>query len=428
MTDISKKLNMLCDGDRVLCALSGGADSVYMTHRLTHWAKKHDIAVAAAHFTHGIRPEAAEAELLLCEELCKKLDIPFYHGEGNVPEYAKAQSQSTEAAARHLRYEFLRNTARTANANKIATAHNLNDQAETVLLNMVRGGGLSKGIPPVRDNIIRPILSVSRAEIERYLVENGLAYAVDATNADNEYSRNRVRNIVLPELLKINSAAVENIAGSGFVANEANAYINRQSGDIFITATALDINKMMSADRAVAAAAILQAYDNAELVGQLSRRNIEDIMRMHAMLPSACVCIPGGECRRSYNKLEFMASEDAFIPEDAELNIGEIHKWGEYTVTLAEGAGKSGWIFDRDKLKFPIYIRSKRPGDVIFTAKHHRKIKKYLIDMKMPKKSRDILPILWDNEKVLCIADLCCNEELLSKNKDKAVTINCEKG
>ncbi|MBQ9858545.1 MAG: tRNA lysidine(34) synthetase TilS, partial [Oscillospiraceae bacterium] len=162
-----EKNSMISKGDTVLAAVSGGADSVCMLHILLELSKEHNFTVCAAHFNHTLRGEEADRDEAFVKELCTSLGVPFYAGRGDVAAFAKEQGKSTEEAARIMRYDFLHKTASETGAAKIATAHNADDNAETVILNLARGTGLAglRGIPPVRDNIIRPILCLTREDV-----------------------------------------------------------------------------------------------------------------------------------------------------------------------------------------------------------------------------------------------------------------------
>ena len=162
--DALEQSGLLRPGLRVLCALSGGGDSVCLTHALALLAPERSLQVAAAHFSHGLRPEAAEPEKALCRALCRSLSIPLYCGAGDTPAYAAAHGLSAEEAARALRYAFLERTAEEQGYDVIAVAHQQDDNAETLLWNLIRGCGPAglEGIPPRRGRIIRPLLQCSR--------------------------------------------------------------------------------------------------------------------------------------------------------------------------------------------------------------------------------------------------------------------------
>jgi len=225
---LAAEQNMLPDGASVLCACSGGADSVCLLHLLRGMPR---LRVVCAHFNHGLRGAESDRDEAFVRGLCEILGVPCITGRGDVAGYAREKKLGTEEAARELRYAFLRKTAAEQGCSRIATAHNAEDNAETVLWNLIRGAGGKglSGIPPVRDNIIRPLLNVTRAEIEAYLEENGLSHIEDSTNASDDYTRNRIRHRVLPLLREENSAAVENICAAAALSRQDEAFLSGEA-------------------------------------------------------------------------------------------------------------------------------------------------------------------------------------------------------
>lgn len=206
-------------GSTVLCAVSGGADSVCLLHQLYRLRREVPFTLAAAHYNHQLRGEEADRDAAFVRQfitLCCGRDrllqpdgtwrdlppVELFIGGGDVSGEARRRRRGVEETARDMRYDFLRRTARTCGAQWIATAHNAGDNAETILLHLIRGTGLRGlgGIRPRQGDVIRPLLSVSRNEIEAYLRFWGLPWREDATNRDDAYTRNRLRHRVLPEL------------------------------------------------------------------------------------------------------------------------------------------------------------------------------------------------------------------------------------
>jgi tRNA(Ile)-lysidine synthase len=191
---------LIRSGDRILIALSGGADSVFLLHFLTKFKKKYKSELAVLHINHLIRGKNADEDEKFCREMCSKLDVKFYSVRKNVKLFAAKNKISVEEAGRILRYKTLNETARKYQYDKIATAHHLSDNAETVLLNLIKGTGLKglSGIPVKRDNIIRPILSLSKEEITSYLQQNKILFRTDESNLSDDYERNFIRNNIIP--------------------------------------------------------------------------------------------------------------------------------------------------------------------------------------------------------------------------------------
>ena len=218
-------------GSRVTVGFSGGADSVCLLAMLWELRALLECDVRALHVNHGLRGEEAERDQEFCRSFCEARNIPFRAVRVDVNGLVKEQGLSVEEAARQLRYEALQ--AEAGADGIIAVAHHAEDQAETILLNLLRGTGLKglSGMEYRRGNIVRPLLGTGREQILSYLAENGLPHVTDSTNADNDYARNRLRNVILPEMEKINSKALVHLQEAGRKAAEALEYLEREAAD-----------------------------------------------------------------------------------------------------------------------------------------------------------------------------------------------------
>ena len=223
-----KENDMFTAGDEVICGLSGGADSCALLLALNELSGKLGIKVSAFHVNHCIRGAESDRDEEFCRELCRKYDIPFKAVSCDVPAYAAENSLSDEEAARKLRYAAF---AENSSGRKIATAHNADDNLETVILNIARGTALKglAGIPPVRGDIVRPLLTVTRREIEDYLREKGQGYVTDSTNLSDDYTRNKIRHRIIPVLREINPSVVETSAGSVKAVRAENSLIEEET-------------------------------------------------------------------------------------------------------------------------------------------------------------------------------------------------------
>ncbi len=201
----SERHHMLSPGDTVLVALSGGADSMALLNVLYELKNEYALTLKAAHFNHGIRGDEALRDENFCVEVCREMGIELFVGRADIPALAQKLGIGVEECGRQERYAFFEKIAPGA---KVATAHTLSDCEETFLFNLARGASLKglTSIPPVRDNIIRPLIDCSRAEIEAYCEENGIRYVTDSTNLSDEYTRNRIRHKIVPELKTLNGA------------------------------------------------------------------------------------------------------------------------------------------------------------------------------------------------------------------------------
>ncbi len=233
-------------GDHVLVGLSGGPDSVFLLYVLNRFKDSLGYKLYALHVHHGIRGEEADRDMRFSEELCKSFGIPFEKTFVDAPGLAGAKGMSLEEAARVLRYEAFEKTrkeiedrakAETENGNAarcvIAVAHHMDDQAETVLHNLVRGSGIRglSGMEPKRGHIIRPLLSVKREYILSKLKDNDISYVIDSTNLDTQYTRNHIRSEILPELREINPEASAHIAHTADILREAEGFFARLASE-----------------------------------------------------------------------------------------------------------------------------------------------------------------------------------------------------
>ena len=229
-----KKYNLIENGDKLVLGVSGGPDSIAMLNILNDLRIEKDIEldfnIVVAHINHMIRDEAIEDENFV-KKFCEEKGIEFYSKSIDVKKLANTNKISTEEAGRNARYDFFDEILDYTNSNKIAIAHNKNDKSETIIMNFMRGSGITglKGIEPKRKKYIRPLIECERSEIEKYCEENNLNPRIDKTNFENEYTRNKIRNIVIPYIKKeFNPNIIETLDRLSEVATDESNYIDRQ--------------------------------------------------------------------------------------------------------------------------------------------------------------------------------------------------------
>lgn len=234
--DTIKKYNLIKENDSIVIGVSGGPDSICLLHILNEIKNELNFKIYVAHINHMIREEADE-ETEYVKEFCKNLGIECYIKRIDVVEIANNLKRGTEETGRQIRYEFFKEILEKTNSNKIATAHNNNDKVETILMNILRGSGTSglKGIEAIRDNMyIRPLINTSREEIEEYCETNKLGPKIDESNNENIYTRNKIRNIVIPYIKQeFNPNIIKTINRLSEVANEENEYLNKVTENEF---------------------------------------------------------------------------------------------------------------------------------------------------------------------------------------------------
>lgn len=431
---ILSRSDLLPRGGRVLCALSGGPDSVAMTHALCALSKELGLTVAAAHFSHGLRPEAAAAERALCQALCDGLGIPLFCGSGDTAAYAQGGKCTLEEAARHLRYAFLEETAEAWQADCIATGHHRGDQAETVLFHLARGTGLAglRGIPSHRGRIIRPMLDTGRGEIEAYLTAHNLPYATDVTNADPAYSRNRIRHQVLPQLEQSHPGAEANIAAC---ARRLAADEDCLSG---LAAQALAAEPLPGIGRgsllrlhpAVQVRVLQQLYAAASGGESLSQMHLDAVLELCGKSRSGRSALPGD----LWAILEADRLTMGPLPQRAApfapvlLQPEEWLTVGAWELCFTAHPAAKGFVFDAEKVAFPVCVRPRKEGDRIPNSETtHKSVKKLLNECKIPVDMRDSIPILCDNKGVLAVADLRMDPTRSGSSHQEKIILICRR-
>ena len=428
------KYDMLSDGDTVLVGVSGGADSVCLLHCLYTLQNEFKIRLAAAHVNHGIRGEEAERDENFVRELCRKLDIPFYLKKADVPKLAEQEDISEETAGRLVRYRFFKELCAEHNIEKIATAHNRDDQAETVLMRIIRGTGIDglSGIQYCRkDGVIRPLLDVERTQIEKYCEENKLEYCTDSTNSQNDYTRNRIRNQLLPMLRSdFNPQITEALAVLSQNMSSDGAFIRSYTERLYkrINSPApskkpvvLDIESLMMVDESIQIRLIRLAVSDAMGKGyHLERSHMEAVLGLLKKETGAGVSLPKGLFAVvRYGWLAFETPDDTQKYACREFSdglhfeaeIGKTYDFDGYRVTLKlQDSGSrllpNQMIVDYDKVsEIPLEVRNRKRGDRISVYKDgkSRKLKDYMIDAKIPVWKRGSIPLLCSGTTVIAV-------------------------
>ncbi|MCI9551688.1 MAG: tRNA lysidine(34) synthetase TilS [Oscillospiraceae bacterium] len=397
------QFGLIPPGGGVLCALSGGADSMYLLCRLLEGRERYGWRVCAAHLNHGLRETAGRDEKFV-RDWCGRRGVPLAVGFEDVAGYARREGLSLEEAGRTLRYRFLGQAALEAGCPLIATGHHAGDSAETVLMNLIRGCGLKglAGIPERRDNIVRPMLEVSRGEIEAYLKEHGVPHVEDETNDDVNYTRNKVRHQLLPLLEELNPQAAAHIAAAARRLREDEEELSRQAAPLAAEGldipdgVALPVRVLREAPRPLALRACAGLLERAGLGAQAV--HLERVLALAlGDDPSAGADLPGGRAYRQYELLVLAPGADPEPPAPAQLREGE-QAWGEWRIwcTPAPCPAKayiSPWEF---YLRPEAYlVRPRREGDRLTLGRRPEKtVKKLMIEGKVPARRRARVPVL----------------------------------
>ena len=414
------KYHMIVKGDMIIAGVSGGADSVCLLLVLLELRKRVPFAIRVVHIEHGVRGEASRQDALFVKSLCEKNEIPEVEYSFDVPRIAEEQGISVEEAGRKLRYQTFEQEAAKEQQAKIAVAHNQNDNAETILHHLVRGSALQgiAGIVPVRGTIIRPLLCVTREEIESYLAEHEQNYCTDATNFELIYTRNRLRHEVLPVLNEINAQAVPHMSGTAEVLRETQEYMQLQADRLIaVGVTAENGHLILHKDCIWQEPPILRKLLIHRLIGEQARSSrditaahIKDVLELFDRQVGRSVSLPYGlRAERIYEGVRLTSqkksvSDKAPVPLkdcgqfccrvfDNNLNIGKIPK-KKYTK----------WL-DYDKIEDNLCVRSRCPGDffLLDETEKRKKLKQYFVDEKIPQEERDEILLIADGAHIVWI-------------------------
>lgn len=423
-----KKFNMLNNGENIVVGLSGGADSCALTHILTRLSGKMDLHITAVHINHGIRGEEAERDERSAEEFCRRLNIEFIAYHCDIPSEAAKRGIGEEEAGRLVRYEKFYETAEKKNGAKTAVAHNMNDKAETLIMNLCRGAGMKglAGIKPVGGSIIRPLIFCTRDEIEKYCDDNNIEYCTDSTNLQNEYTRNKIRNILLPWLSEnINPAAGMNMANASELLREEEEYLEskaheqykkllKDSGDGFVSLNADGLASEHGViRRRVLRIALRSLRPDMRDFGRKHTESAEDILMGDT---GRRISLPGGiTVSKGYGLINILYDREkqgAFC-YDIEPGKKYFIKETESYVLLSLNEEKNiknavnicTKKIDYDKIKDKIQLRTRQTGDFISIKNGRKKIKDIFIDDKIPSDKRDSYPLLVCGKSVIIVGD-----------------------
>ena len=319
-----KEFHMLSRGDSVLVALSGGADSVALLRFLVSVREKYGLRLTAVHVNHLLRGSESDADELFCENLCESMGVPLRSFRCDVTGAKKDRGIGLEEAGRLVRYGKLYEVLNEISGDKIAVAHNMNDQSETLIMRLCRGTGLKGlgGIPPVRGVIIRPLIKCTRSEIELYLREIGQEYREDATNYEDVYIRNKIRLKVLPLLSgEVNEKALENIAKTASLLREDSGYLDLLAEKAFKSAflskdenrLSLDIKSLENLPDPVLSRVLQLSFGEAAgTVRDFELKHIKSIKSLLSKPTGKSISLPwGAGCRVVYGSLEFYNAQSA---------------------------------------------------------------------------------------------------------------------
>lgn len=419
--------HMLDKNDTIVIGVSGGADSVCLLELLFHLQEEFKLYLAVVHVNHGLRVEAKE-EADYVRSLCEEKQIPFYLKEVNVKQIARDHHLSEEEAGRKVRYETFSQVLEQLGGGKIAVAHTQNDLAETTLFHLFRGTGISgaAGIPPVRDNIIRPLLCLSRREIEAYLRERNITFVTDQSNLTDQYSRNKIRHHILGYAAQeLNSDSISHVADFAMEAGTVYDFLEEESKKALAGCSKKEeTRRIFEKEKFFAFHTVLQkqmlflTLEEFVLHGKdLEAVHVLSILSLLTKQGEKRIDLPNnleavvqydrfwiGKKEQSYSKEEtYTIPIPGILPQFplGMLETSILERKKEFSIPEKK---YTKWL-DYDKIKCCPVLRKRQEGDYLCINAQNQKqsLKKYMIQEKIPASERDQIWVLADDSHILWV-------------------------
>lgn len=445
LEDKVKENNLINNGDRIIVGVSGGADSICLLNILANLREEFNLALFVVHVNHCLRQEA-DFEEQYVREFSEKISVEFYSEKFDISQIAKERKLSTEEAARNVRYEYFYKIADKVGANKIAVAHNLNDNVETILMNLIRGCGIDGlcGIPKENKKIIRPLINVSREEIEEYIKENNLVAMQDKTNFETVYTRNKIRNELIPYLKNINPEVVKSIYKTSELLKLNRELTKKIIDEKYMelklkgSGVVIDRNKFLELDdglkKEIIRIAISDFSGNLVNVGMSTIDNAINII-LTSQSGAIAKVLKGVNIKISYDKLIFFNEQEkveflheikipgvTYIPEINKKIIAKVERV-ENVPNKYEDNNKC--FFDIEKTGEKIYVRNKKEGDIFepsgMTGK--KTLKKFFSDLKIDVTEREKIPIITNDDGIIWVVGFRSSKRFLKDKNTKEVII-----
>ena len=473
--DFIEQYKMVNDQDKIIIGVSGGADSVCLLFALKKLRDELGFDFNVVHVNHGLRGESADRDEEFVKECCEKLDVPCYTFRVNVKDVARREKLSIEEAGRNLRRQIFEKVMKETGSNKIALAHHQNDNAETLLMNLVRGSGIRgvSGIKPVSGHYIRPLLCLTRGEIEEFLEEEEISFCVDETNEEVHFIRNRIRNVVVPNLEKVNSKAIIHMNETMNHLREIERFMEMKTEEVFSQVVHVrdssthrrNNQKGQGIEKVESSGCYIQekGFITQPLVIQkaiikkvmervsrekkdISRVHVEQVLELFNKQVGKQIHLPYGLMGiRNYQEVLIVPKEDVLTgnkfsilkeKKEVEIKIPGITKIPAYNIAI-----ECRWIpqeecnfyqpshsvytkaIDYDIIKNGLFLRTREEGDRITVDRQgsRQKLKSYFINEKIIQSKRDNIPLLVDGKEVVWVIGYRMNMEYQISSDTKKI-------
>jgi len=449
-----RKHNMLEKGDKVLVAVSGGPDSVALLYFLYSIHKDYRLDLHVFHLDHKIRGKSSSKDAVFVEKLAEKMSFPISSLCYDVAGYISDKNLSLQEGARKIRYQLIDQVCIEIGANKIAVGHNADDQVETFLMRIIRGTGPAglKGIPPVRGRIIRPLIEVSRKEIEDYLEENQIEYCLDESNLKLDYTRNWVRHKVVPLLMQQNEKLQENLQNTIALVSDEEIYLDRIADDTLRriadygeSTASIKYSELTELPAAIQRRIIRKVIERVKGdLKEIEFKHIEAILSQEEAKGSVRTDLPGEiVVINEYGNLVFGLSEELREKTESDVERVQLNVPGVTSVpslgiaidakikdikgvTGAVEKNKEKAFLDFDKLIPPLVARTRLPGDrfIPLGMSGEKKLQDFFVDKKVPKRKRDKIAIVECQGQVIWIGEMIIDDRLkVTSNTEKVLIL-----
>lgn len=456
VTAFCRQKRLLDHGDRVLIGLSGGADSVCLFLVLLALQEELGLSLIAVHVNHNLRGEEADADERFCEELCKKYDVELYKVSAPVAELAKENGWTLEEAGRNARYAAFEEWKEKLQCNKVAVAHHKNDQAETVLFQLFRGSRLKglAGMEAKRGEIIRPLLCVTREEIEAFLAKENQSFCIDRTNLEEDYTRNCLRNSILPEVHRFQPKAIEHVAETAEYIGRVEQYLERQTRELYVCAASgengqvrLSVPVLLNSEPLLAERVLYRAL--CAVAGQkkdITAVAVEQCMELlHKQTGKQAHLLQGLTVVREYENIRIFKGQEEETETDLpvtgfpfaaeilqgsatlHLTLVEISENTAETIEKMGGIPKSSYTkwYDYDTINSSVSLRTPRAEDEIslYVDGRGKRVFDVMADAKIPGWERSRIPVLAAGNRVLWIPFVRSSEAFRVTDQTKRILI-----
>lgn len=445
------KNRLILPEETVIIGFSGGPDSLCLSHLLWRLSEIHGWKLILAHFDHQLRGRLSQEDAAFCKAWAESMGIPFFSAAADILREARLHSESTELAARRCRYAFFRQLQADTGAKRIALGHHRDDQAETVLMRLIRGTGTDglAGMRPLReDGVIRPLLAQSRQDILDYCEAEALAPRTDHTNLEDAYTRNALRLEVLPLLAaRYNPGIAEALCRTAALAAEdsdcLNALARQQLSDWGTwqeAALELPVDRLVSAPAAIVKRMLRQGVRQiAGSAENLAAEHMERVLQLaHKAQTGKYVCFCGVRFTISYGKLVLSKVHEETQALEIPLPMagGTVHGFGgRITVRritpddwrCQQDRGPGCIVIDEESLSGMLWVRKRQNGDrmIPLGMSGFKKLKDLFIDQKIPREHRDRIPVVWDGDKIVWVAGIRMDERVRVKESSKILLEIC---